>query len=353
VERPGMGEEKLDSTAYFVRGLLDLADMAASKGDTATATWASGRAAALRERFEATWWVGEASAYAESIDDPADPANDNRPVFQRHWTGVSPMEIELPGGTPLASVSHGPIALAQREKACYTGEFGLYHTGSGPTSAPEGNPGPSCDSVVSTVKSERSTYSLNTAVMAVAEGNFGRLGPQRTYVTGNARIQLDPAVWETPGAMPEVAPSPDFVANIDRPFYDRSMSLQAWGAYGILWPVVHQHLGVAPDLGNDRLAIVPQLPSGQSVISGSDIRLGARGAVDVTAERAGTELRTTYRVDHLRVALTVGAVLPPGTTPASVKLNGKAVEFEVVETARGNEVRVVTTRSAGTVTVRL
>jgi hypothetical protein len=207
--------------------------------------------------------------------------------------------------------------------------------------------------VVSTVKSERSTYSLNTAVMAVAEGNFGRLGPQRTYVTGNARIQLDPAVWETPGAMPEVAPSPDFVANIDRPFYDRSMSLQAWGAYGILWPVVHQHLGVAPDLGNDRLAIVPQLPSGQSVISGSDIRLGARGAVDVTAERAGTELRTTYRVDHLRVALTVGAVLPPGTTPASVKLNGKAVEFEVVETARGNEVRVVTTRSAGTVTVRL
>ncbi len=353
VERPGMGEEKLDSTAYFVRGLLDLADMALSKGDTATATWASGRAEALRSQFEAVWWVDEASAYAESIDDPADPANDNRPVFQRHWTGVSPMEIELPGGTPLASVSHGPIALAQREKACYTGEFGLYHTGSGPTSAPEGNPGPSCDSVVSTVKSERSTYSLNTAVMAVAEGNFGRLGPQRTYVTGNARIQLDPAVWETPGAMPEVAPSPDFVANIDRPFYDRSMSLQAWGAYGILWPVVHQHLGVAPDLGNDRLAIVPQLPSGQSVISGSDIRLGARGAVDVTAERAGNELRTTFRVDHLRVALTVGAVLPPGTTPSSVKLNGKPVEFEMVETARGSEVRVASRKSSGSLTIRL
>jgi len=299
------------------------------------------------------WWVDEATAYAESIDDPADPANDNRPVFQRHWTGVSPMEIELPGGTPLASVGHGVPALEQREKDCYTGEFGLYHTGSGPTSAPEGNPGPSCDSVVSTVKSERSTYSLNTAVMAVAEGNFGRLGPQGTYVNGNARIQLDPTVWETPGAMPEVAPSPDFVANIDRPFYDRSMSLQAWGAYGILWPVVHQHLGVAPDLGNSQLSIVPQLPPDQREISGADIRLGNRGAVDVSAKQTGNELRTTFRVDHLRVALTVGAVLPAGTTPSSVRLNGKPVAFEVVETARGNEVRVASRKSSGTLTIRL
>ena len=104
VERPGMGEEKLDSTAYYIRGLLDLADMATSKGDTATATWATDRAAALREQFEAVWWAGgDANGYSESIDDPTDPANDNRPVFQRHWTGVSPMEIELPGGTPLAS----------------------------------------------------------------------------------------------------------------------------------------------------------------------------------------------------------------------------------------------------------
>ena len=32
VERPGMGEEKLDSTAYYIRGLLDLADLATSQG---------------------------------------------------------------------------------------------------------------------------------------------------------------------------------------------------------------------------------------------------------------------------------------------------------------------------------
>jgi hypothetical protein len=350
VERAGMGVEKLDSTAYYVRGLLDLADMATSKGDTATASWATSRAADLRARFEGTWWVDPASAYAESIDDPADPANDNRPVFQRHWTGVTPMEIELPSGEPLASPAHGPIALSQREKDCYTGEFGLYHTGSGPTSAPEGNPGPSCDGVVSTVKSERSTFSLNTAVMAVAEGEFGRLGPQGTYTTGNARIQLDPSVWETPGAMPEVAPSPDFVANIDRPFYDRSMSLQAWGTYGTLWPVVHQWLGVAPSLGTGTLSVVPQLPPGQTSVAGKNIRLGG-GSVDVSASLKGNRLTTTVRLDT-RAALTVGAVLPSGRTPSAVTYNGKPVEYTVVQTTRGAEIRA-SVGGSGSLTVFL
>jgi hypothetical protein len=333
VERKGMGEEKLDSTVYLVRGLRDLADLANSKGDTGTASWASGKAADLQRRFEAQWWVPDARGYAESIDDPADPANDNKPVFQRHWTGVTPMEAGS-----LASADHGNTALAQRESDCYTGVFGLYHTGTGPTSAPTGNPGPSCDSIVSTVGSERATFSLNTAVMAVAEGNYGRLGPnqQRRYTTGNARIQLDPLVWETPGAMPEVAPSPDFVANIDRPFTDRSMTLQAWGTYGVLWPVVHQQLGVSPDLGNGKLTVVPQLPEGQREISGRDIALG-RGSVDVSASLDGRTLRTDV---WSRVDLTVGAVLPKGASVAEVKLDGKRVKYDLVTTTRGTEVRV-------------
>ena len=84
--------------------------------------------------------------------------------------------------------------------------------------------------------------------------------------------------------MPEIAPSPDFAANIDRPLYDRSMVLQAWGTYGTLWPVVHQQLGVSPDLGRGQLTVVPQVPDGQSRVAGSNIRLGG-GSVDV-ARRA-------------------------------------------------------------------
>ena len=360
VERSGMGVEKLDSTVYLDRGLRDLADMAASKGDTATAGWAAGKAADIESRFESQWWFGgDTSSYADSVDNPADPANDNTRIFQRHWIGVTPMEavLTMPGGAtrPLAGVEHGNAALDQRERECYSTELGMFHTGTGPTSAPEGNPGASCDSAVSAVHSERSIFSLNTAVIAVAEGNFGRMGPnqQRHYTTGNARSQLDPAVWETPGAMPEIVPSPDFGANIDRGFVDRAMMLQAWGTYGVLWPVVAQQLGVAPDLGHGRLSVVPQLPDGQQRIAGSDIRVGA-GSVDVTAAREGQALRTAVHADGVSAALTVGVVLPAGVTAGVVTLDGGQVPFELVRTARGTEVRVaVGTTSDATLVVTL
>ncbi len=48
VERTGMGAEKLDNTVYAIRGLLDLADMAASKHDTATLNWARNKAEHLQ-----------------------------------------------------------------------------------------------------------------------------------------------------------------------------------------------------------------------------------------------------------------------------------------------------------------
>lgn len=345
VERSGMGSEKLDSTVYLARGLRDLADLAASRHDRPVQQWATAKAEDVEKRFESQWWVEKAFGYADSIDDPANPANDNTPIFQRHWTGVTPMEAELvrPGKptSPLASPEHAKIALDQREKPCYTGEFGLFHTGTGPTSDPAGNPGASCDTVVSAVKSERAIFSLNTSIMAVAEGNFGRLGKnqQQVYTTGNARIQLDPKVWETPGAMPEIAPSPDAPANIDRPFTDRSMTLQAWGAYGVLWPVVHQQLGVDPDLGHGKLTVVPQLPAGQQKVAGSNIRLG-RGAVDVSASLVGKELRTTVRSKGLRATMTVGAVLPAGAKVGAVALDGRATQYQLVTTARGTEVRV-------------
>jgi hypothetical protein len=331
VERAGMGAEKLDVAVYTIRGLRDLAELAASRGDTATARWAGVQAASRERRFERAWWYGgDARGYADSLADPGDVK-----VFQRHWTGLTPLEAELPDG-PLAAPGHANDTLTQHERDCYTGEFGLFHTGTGPTSAEGGNRGPSCDSVVSAVQSERATFSLNTAVAAVAEGNYGRLGPQRRYTTGNARIQLDPRVWEMPGAMPEVAPSPDFVANIDRDFLGRSSVLQAWGAYGILWPVVHQQLGVDPDLGRGRLAVVPQLPPGQDRIAGYDVRLG-RGSVDVVARRAGATLRTEVTA-RLRAHLTLGAVLPPGARVAAVQLDGRPVPYRVERTARGTQV---------------
>jgi hypothetical protein len=355
VERPGMGEEKLDNAVYTVRGLRDLADMARSKGDTETATWASSVARRMERQFEAAWWYGgDARQYADSLDDPG-----NQKVLQRHWIGVTPMDAMLvrPGRVtrPLAGDRHGATALTQRERPCYTGIFGLYHTGTGPTSADGGNRGPSCDSVVSSVQSERSVFSLNTAIMAVAEGNFGRLGTrqQQRYTTGNARIQLDPNVWEMPGAMPEIAPEGDFTPNIERPYTERSMVLQAWGAYGNLWPVVAQQLGVSPDLGRDHVSVVSQVPEGQHRLSGRSIVLGDDGAVSVRAVARPKQLRTEVALERADTTLTIGHVLPAGSSVREVRLDGRRVPAEIVRTARGREVVADTDTGVHELVVRL
>ena len=342
VERPGMGEEKLDNAVYTIRGYADLADLAKAVGDTETRRWATKKANALLDKFEDDWWYASdgARSYADSLDDPG-----NEQVFQRHWIGLTPTDAvlpKLPGrrSAPLASDEHANTTLDQHEKACFTGDLGLFHTGTGPTSAPAGNPGPSCDSVISAVPSERSIFTLNSAIAAVSEGNYGRLGAnqQGRYIRGNARSQLDPDLWEMPGAMPEIVPSPDFGANIDRLFTERSMVMQAWGAYGVLWPVLHQWLGVAPDLGRDRVAVVPQLPAGQTKASADSVKLGVF-TIDVAAAHEGSAYTTTV-TRHGRTNLRIGAVLPDGATVASATLNGSPVKPKLVRTTRGLEATV-------------
>lgn len=340
VEREGMGPETLDNTVYLIRGYRDLADMARSKGDRGTEAWTSARAENLERRFERTWWFGgDTAQYADSLGEGT-----NDPVFQRHWIGLTPTDVQLvrpdQPTRPLASIEHGNAAITRRQQDCYSGEFGLYHTGSGPTSAEGGNRGPSCDSAVSSVQSERKAFTITTAIMAVSQGNYGRMAPeqQQRYTTANARVQLDPSVREMPGAMPEIVPSPDFGANIDRKFTERSMVLQAWGAYGVLWPVVHHQLGVSPDAGRNELTVVPQIPDGQQRIAGNGIRIGG-GTIAVQAERDADTLRTV--VDRTPdTGLSIGHVLPTGAQVRSVTLDGRQVDHRAVATARGQEVMV-------------
>ena len=119
VERPGMGEEKLDNAVYYIRALYDFADMARSAGRTADAAAAEARADGLAARFEDAWWMESEGAYADSLNNPGDVKTN-----QKHWIGADPMEAELyvdgefvPG---LASFEHGTSALATRENNCYS-----------------------------------------------------------------------------------------------------------------------------------------------------------------------------------------------------------------------------------------
>ena len=358
VERAGMGEEKLDNTVYTIRGLYDLADLARSKGDAATATWARERARDLWDRFEAAWWYTPAMQYADSLDDPGDVQ-----VFQKHWIGVTPMEAELtidgqavPG---IASRRHGVTALAGREDPCYSGtrpyNLGLFHTGCG--GGPEG-------------AGERTIFGLNTAIQSVGEGNYGRLRQQKRYTDaevepmfgepyrGGDVVHHTPGTPdEQPGASPEIFPSPDFDAagprdaNMERCTRCRSMVMQAWNQYGTMWPVVHQQLGVRPDMGRGRLTVVPQLPS-RAPIAGRDIRLGD-GSVDVVAARRGNKYLTRVDTGSADVErLRIGHTLPRGATVRSVRLDGRRVGWRSRRTNRGLEVTVKSRRGDHTLVVK-
>jgi hypothetical protein len=344
VERGGMGVEKLDNSVYLIRGLYDLADMARSKQDGATYAWARNLARRLHRQFEGTWWMPAVSMHADSIDDPPVGGPNNQQQDQ-HWIGVTPMEAELtekgravPG---LTTFDHGNAALAVREGDCFSGSrpynLGLFHTGC--TGGTNG-------------MGERTIFGLNTAIQAVGEGNYGRLGPgqQQRYTDAEAEPMFgqpytDGTPDEQPGALPEILPSPDFDgagdadANIERCWSCRAMFMQAWGHYGTAWPVVHQQLGVRPDLGRERLAVVPQLPS-SSPIAGEDIRLG-RGEIDVSAGRSGDAYRTTVDTGDAPVRrLFIGHTLPRDARVKSVVLDGKRHGYRKRLTNRGLEITV-------------
>ena len=328
VESSVLGAEPVDVATYMIRGLLDLADMAASKHDTATEHWALNHANAMERAFQSAWWVPSIPQYADSLNDPS-----NSQLMQRWWTGVTPMEAELymqgvqqPGLAPSADAQ---AALALRETSCYSGQYGMYVEG-----------GPGCDSGTYQGKSQVA-YTLNTAVMAVALGNYGLLGAgqQQRYTDALAQLQVG-SVAEQPGTMPEIGPSPDFNANIDQPFNERSSLEQAWGTYGVLWPVVHQQLGVDPQLGNGLLEVLPSVPSGQSTVAGNAIRIGS-GTIDVSATHTGNTW-TTDLTSHLACNLNVGATLPAASTVSSVTLNGSPVSYHVRDTNAGRQVFVST-----------
>jgi hypothetical protein len=347
VERSGMGPEKLDNTVYFIRGLYDLADMARSKHDGATFAWASNLARKLHQRFDGTWWFDAAQQYADSLGDA------NQQSFQKHWIGQTPMEAELhvdgrtvPG---LAPFGHGNTALAGRENDCFSGDHplnpGLFHTGCGGGANGQG---------------EKVIFGLTTSIQSVGEGNYGRLGPgqQQRYTHALAEPMFgEPATNgtpdEQPGASPEIFPSPDQGANIDRCWTCRSMFMQAWNNYGTAWAVVHQWLGVRPDLGHGAVEFVPQVPQGQTTVRGQDIRLGG-GSADVLATHVGDSFRTEIDVSAGvgASAVTIGHTLARRQQPVAVVLDGRAVHnYKVVETNRGTEVTVATTAGHHTLTI--
>lgn len=102
----------------------------------------------------------------------------------------------------------------------FSGQGGLFLVGEGG--------GPSGEAV-------RKAWTVMSGVMAIAEASYGRLGEQQAlrYMRAIAAT-LD---LEMPGALPELAPSPDY--DPFGPFAERMMVMQAWASWaspGRRWP---------------------------------------------------------------------------------------------------------------------
>jgi hypothetical protein len=312
VERTGMGEEKLDNTAYTWQALRALEAMAQSRGDTATATWADGKADAMEAKFDVAWWTPSDNLYADSLDNPG-----NVKLQQKHWINATPMEVLL------APQNRATSALNTLESSTFTGSCGLFHTGvgGGPTGA-----------------GELKCWTLPTSVMAVAEANYGRLGDkQAPFYMRSIANQLD---LEMPGALPEISPSPEYDPFVD--FRDRAMFMQAWSSYGVQWPVIHHFLGISPDVPAGSLAVVPDVPDDWPGLSVKNLQVGG-GTIEASASHDGDSYTTKVSASTTGWNLTIGHTLPAGATVETVTLDGESVEpDDVVDTYRGREVRVET-----------
>jgi glycogen debranching enzyme len=343
-ERPGMGSEQLDAAVDTWSGLQALERMAASKGDSATAAWARAKVDLMEAAFDADWWMPGESLYADSRcnGDDCKPekekereqkgwknvcqAADQR-LQQRIWINVKPME------TTIAPPERAHPALDCLESPEFSGQGGLFLVGEG--GGPDG-------------QAVRKAWTVMSGVMAVAEANYGRLGEHQAlrYMRAIAAT-LD---LEMPGALPELAASPDYDPLGD--FSERMMVMQAWASYGIAWPIISNLLGILPHMPDKTLTVTPQVPPTWPGLAVHDLRLGS-GSISVSAARE--DHHYTTRVEAIPgLKLLIGHTIPFEQSVASVELDDIPASYTTTKTRRGQEVHVKTTSdTAHTLTIRV
>jgi hypothetical protein len=110
-----------------------------------------------------------------------------------------------------------------------------------------------------------------------------------------------------------------------------------------MWPVIHQQLGVRPDLGRGRVEIIPQVPPYEPSIAGHNIRLGDGALRTVKAGHQGNRYRTRVNTGTAPLQrLIIGHTLPRGSRPTAVFLDGSRHGAQTRTTNRGVEVTVKT-----------
>jgi hypothetical protein len=140
VERGGMGPEKLDSTCYLYKAILNLSWMAKALGKEEELIKFKDMARDIKKRFNKDWWLEEESLFADSLEE------DNSPRLDGHWTVAVPMEVGI------ADEEKGRRALKRIERE-WVNPWGMIHTRG----------------------MDDRVWTLPTGVLAKAEFNYGNV----------------------------------------------------------------------------------------------------------------------------------------------------------------------------------
>lgn len=268
VEKPGMGEEKVDSACYLWSALVDLAQMAELLGDGDTATRAGEIAADLEARFDGDWWLPEEEVYANSLQGSA-----NTPRYDGHWTIAVPLEVGI------APAAHAQATL-ERIGLDYVNEWGLVHT----------------------LGDDERVWTLPTATLSRGAYRYG------DAELGLAMLQDVAATLDhgSIGAFHELIP-------------DGLSFLQLWSAGTFVRGVVEDLLGIQVRADLHAITVAPRLPAAWDHVELEGLSFGGHTVtlqathegLSVTHQAGQAPLSVTYRAPD---AVETSFSLTPGET---------------------------------------
>jgi hypothetical protein len=163
---------------------------------------------------------------------------------------------------------------------------------------------------------QHDVMSINTGILALCAARYGRVDDALRIVAKLTRAFS----YRTPGAVAEALP-------------DKWCFMQLWSNVGLVSPAVECFLGIAPCAGERKLRVTPNLPASWERAEVRRLRIGD-ACMDVRVSRQGNT--TSVSIAGAKGwAIEVGTVLPPDTTPTSVRLNGQPAGWRVTQTSAG------------------
>ena len=255
VERSGMGAEKLDSTCYLYKAILDLSQMAMALNKDEEASQYTSLAEEIKQSFDKDWWIEAEGMFADSL------GRDNSQKFDGHWIVAVPMEVGI------ADHEKGARALERIDQE-RVNEWGLVHTKG----------------------LEERVWTLPTGVLAQAEFNYGNV-EMGTRLLGDIAETINHGML---GAFSELIPQGgDF--------------MQLWSTAMFLKGITEGIFGLKPLASEHELSLSPQLPSAWQNVALTNVKIG-QNTVDISVERqdAGTKITLTQNGERgLRIELTL------------------------------------------------